>query len=53
MSEMSSFGNQNVSLIALLVPIIALKSHCWASMPNLHTEVYPTDYSPHLQKRPH
>jgi len=37
MSEMSDFGNKIVRSFALFVPIIALKSYCWASMPNLQT----------------
>ena len=37
MSEMSGFGNTNVRKFALFVPIIALKSYCWAGMPNLQT----------------
>jgi len=39
-SEMSDFGNKNVRSFALFVPIIALKSYCWASMPNLQTFLY-------------
>ena len=31
MSEMSDFGNKNVRLFALFVPIYAYKSYCWVS----------------------
>ena len=35
---MSGFVNKNVRFIALIVPIFALKSYCWASMPNLQAK---------------
>ena len=41
-SEMSDFGNKIVRSFALFVPIIALKSYCWASMPNLQTTYFIT-----------